>query len=557
MALKKAPKPIQFVPLDPNKCLPSPPIGGRSTGVRCFSRNCRSHGPHTTVYWEPKEPHLRHLIGTRCNFDNKYYRYYNKAHYSQELLTYNRLFQLSSQRIPLSNPQTHSANAPMDPQFLLDSFLHQLTPLMVQPAAPSNNEVTCQGYNQQFALNHSTRMNRGCPIKACSACCHKLNHDLPCVPHQTQAKKRKAKDTAKETNGTPQLTQDTDLTPVDHSLDNSVAPSTQAGRLFTRCLSPSELKKFRTISITKQAEERVLNDELSLAKKLVTMVVWSGDENDPLGSETWRVQANKWPLFSLDQSEELLGLIETRLGNDWKGGLRVWNSEEHNWVHIKLNTVELYPKDCKKILVIFPNIKATLCEGVDRHLASVAPMSQKAAMDICAMITPSNSQSIAHTIAPRIASSITPNKSQPNSAYSTPSHISESEEEVEVYALNKRLVKDTAVPNIQPLPSGSRRHGSNWPCGVNMRAMLQFLERSSKKAVSMKAAWEEQFQGTHGTYVSTTVSTYRSWLLKITLPKLTEYVELYGDRSIPEAKEYFEDLWAQCDTRPRKRARSD
>ncbi|KAH9821843.1 hypothetical protein DFH28DRAFT_1079037 [Melampsora americana] len=414
---------------------------------------------------------------------------------------------------------------------------------------PAMRRCSAEAYNGQFAPLHSTRMNRGCTIKACFECCNKLNN-LPggCGPHQQQeAKKRKAK----ETTTVPQLTTTTTTElSTSSGVEISCTPSTQAGRSFTRRLSASELAKFCSISIKKQAEEHVQNNEIALAKKLVTLVVWSGGKDDPFGYESWRVQANKWPLFSLDQSEELLELIEKKLGSNWKGGLQVWNHEELNWVHIKLNTIELYLKDCKKILVIFPNIKATLCEDVDHHLAFVAPISQKAAMDICALIlplmTPLNTSSV--------TSLITPNKSQNLSlGYSTPVHIPDSgDESITFCGLNNDTVSDEPEPaphKFLPgnsLSSGGRQHGNNWPCG--------FLERSLVKKVSVKAAWEEQFKHTH-TFASTTVSTYRTWLLKIKMPQLTEYVAKHGDHTVEQGKDYFDKLWEQCDTRPKKRAR--
>ncbi|KAH9825281.1 hypothetical protein DFH28DRAFT_921229 [Melampsora americana] len=458
-----------------------------------------------------------------------------QTNYCEDLIAHNKHFEYHNSSSYSSSP------APMDPQLLLASFLPMtLTPPANTPVASSNEELQCRGHNGQFAPLHSTRMNRGCTIKACFECCNKLNNlSGGCGPHQQQeVKKRKAKETTMVSQLTTTTT--TELS-TSSGVEISGAPT-----------------KFRSISIKKQAEERVQNNEIALAKKLVTLVVWSGGKDDPFGYKSWRVQANKWPLFSLDQSEELLELIENKLGSNWKGGLRVWNHEELNWVHIKLNTIELYPKDCKKILVIFPNIKATLCEDVDHHLASVAPMSQKAAMDIRALILPSMTPSNTSLN----TSSITPHKSQIlSSGYSTPVHIPDSDDEsITFCGLNNDTVPDEPGPALyKSLPgnsssSGGRQNGNNWPRGVTMRAMLKFLERSLVKKVSIKAAWEEQFKHTH-TFASTTVSTYWTWLLKIKMPQLTEYVAKHGDHTVEQGKDYFDKLWEQCDTRPKKRAR--
>ncbi|EGG01031.1 uncharacterized protein MELLADRAFT_111292 [Melampsora larici-populina 98AG31] len=538
---------------------------------------CRRYGPHTTIYWEPKAQHLKHLIGTRCNFDQKYYRYYNKASYNHDLLAHNRRhqdFELPNHLINNYQLPTYLPTMVVDPQLTLDAFLPNPHP--TQPTPLISKEV-CQGVNAVFATAHNTRMNRGCPHKACFDCCNKLG-TLACLPHEAQARKKTREAVTDGIEG-QQSEQPTPLItaaiPTPHSRVSSntavndenqsthpttkpsedLAPSTQAGRTFTRRLSPTELSKFRSVSINKQAEERIQNDALALAKKLVTMVVWPGNEQDPFGSETWHVQANKWPLFSLDESEELLSLVESRLGANWKGGLRVWNHEEHGWVHIKMSTQELYPKDCKKILVLLPNVKPSNCEGIDHHLASVAPISEKAAMDIRPMITPTQQSRTSLSVTPtpsRTPISITPIHSQLNTtSSSSPTHISDSEDERDVATMNlinDAVVKATTGNEGSSSPIKSRR--AQWPRGVTMHSMVTFFERSMRKQTLMKVAWEEQFQSSY-TYASSTVSTYRALLKGIGLTRLTEYVEKHGDHTVQQAKDYFDDV----DNRTSKRAR--
>ncbi|KAH9815498.1 hypothetical protein DFH28DRAFT_1082322 [Melampsora americana] len=505
--------------------------------------------PHSTLYWEPRPPHLSHLIGTRCNLDPGYFRYYNKAKLCQDLLAHNhqlRLFAISSTSLNSNVARV----AMMDPQLTLNAI--QTSSIVSAPFTRPIPMEVCQGHHGEFAPLHSSRMNRACPIKACYECCNKLGN-LPCVPHETQARK-KTRGAASNVIETPQPTQHaTDTPPV----DNTSAPTTQAGRTYTRRLSATELLKFQSISLLKQADEQVQNDEIALAKKIVTMVVWAGAEHDPFGSETWRVQAPKWPLFSLNQSEEFLSLVERQLGPGWTGGIRVWNHEECNWVHIKLTTIELYPKECKKILVIFPGIKATQCEDVDHHLASIAPMSAKAAMDIQLMITPKSSN--AHTSNAHTPNSITPYKAQQiSSGATTPTHISDSEDERDASTMkliNEAVSQALTDPEVEPTSSSPHhnRRGQRWPRGVNIQSMLVFYERSLGKRISMKAAWEEQFKHSY-TYASSTVSTYCCWAKSIGVHRLTEYVENHPDHTVHQAKDYFDDDEAN---RPMKRTRGE
>ncbi|KAH9822201.1 hypothetical protein DFH28DRAFT_1180324 [Melampsora americana] len=453
--------------------------------------------PHSTLYWEPRPPHLSHLIGTRCNLDPGYFRYYNKAKLCQDLLAHNhqlRLFAISSTSLNSNVARV----AMMDPQLTLNAI--QTSSIVSAPFTQPIPMELCQGYHGEFAPLHSSRMNRACPIKACYECCNKLGN-LPCVPHETQARK-KTRGAASNVIETLQPTQHaTDTPPV----DNSLAPTTQAGRTYTCCLSATELLKFRSISLLKQADERVQNDEIALAKVIVTMVVWAG-------------------------AESFLSLVERQLGPGWTGGIRVWNHKECNWVHIKLTTIELYPKECKRILVIFPGIKATQCEDVDHHLASIAPMSAKAAMDIQLMITPN---------------SITPyNAQQISSGATTPTHISDSEDERDASTMkliNEAVSQALTAPEVEPT--------SSWPRGVNIHSMLVFYERSLGKRISMKAAWEEQFKHSY-TYASSSVSTYCCWAKSIGVHRLTEYVENHPDHTVHRAKDYFDDDEAN---RPMKR----
>ncbi|EGG00047.1 uncharacterized protein MELLADRAFT_93878 [Melampsora larici-populina 98AG31] len=193
-------------------------------------------------------------------------------------------------------------------------------------------EDMCRGRDGQTAEGHTVRKNAGCAIDACSKCCVAfLPQGIFCGKHESMAKTK-----AKKLNNQaaqPVLSQlpltNNDTTPSGAGT-NATARLTQAVRSFYRELSSPEYAKFRSISIQKQAEERLLQDRMNIARKNVSMFVWSSLDKDHTSKcSFWRVPAPQWPLLALQESEVFTALVKNQLGEDWNGTFQVWNKNNY------------------------------------------------------------------------------------------------------------------------------------------------------------------------------------------------------------------------------------
>ncbi|EGG10608.1 uncharacterized protein MELLADRAFT_93639 [Melampsora larici-populina 98AG31] len=201
----------------------------------------------------------------------------------------------------------------------------------------------CVGYEGKFAKGHTTRKNGECAIKCCRNCCEQLKPiDIRCSKHNAMPKTKQQNRVGGNSNvsrnatqrqriQSPSIKNDTqgDAEPVltqgpPQSLSADVY---QASHVFSSPLSAAQINRFRQTTLQKQAEERDDKDHASVASKTATFVVWAGMDDNPLGCETWRVYAPRWPTLKLNQSTTLMEQVRLKLGDTWEWvTFKVWDS---------------------------------------------------------------------------------------------------------------------------------------------------------------------------------------------------------------------------------------
>ncbi|EGG09009.1 uncharacterized protein MELLADRAFT_84256 [Melampsora larici-populina 98AG31] len=432
----------------------------------------------------------------------------------------------------------------MDFGHLLNSFT-PATPPPTQPTRPNPPDrvlpTHCRGYLGRFAEGHLLLKNNKCSIKACYHCCNELNTDSVCRTHASQSK-RKVKEAQQQQleAAPPNGSNSNDVGSTSNSYSET-AP-TQAGRLYTRKLTSQELDKFKTLAIEKQAFERLHKASLNTAKKNITLLLWSNPNTEPHGL---LAHAPQWPLLALDESEDLMKVVQETLGNQLRHSLQVWNEHDEIWLLTPTNMIQSYASDRRKILIRLPTVNESDCKGLELHKVQMAASLTKGSMDLCYFLTPSSSNKIS--------------RSTPIHTHSTPIRIDSS-------PINAHQSRSPSNSDIQILSTadsepttdeeGDVASSLKWPHSVSMIQMLAFFDASTRPKTHIKAAWSEVFGSPH-MYKKSTVTRYRQWLGFVPQSTLDKYITTHGSKkTIHQATRYFHDTWAKSakvvDSKPTK-----
>ncbi|EGG03022.1 uncharacterized protein MELLADRAFT_90543 [Melampsora larici-populina 98AG31] len=426
----------------------------------------------------------------------------------------------------------------------------QLTPSHFT-AAPTD-PTECFGRLGQKAKGHQHRRNAGCPNNSCFECCKQLYTECQgCSIHTAQMKsknkpKKKKKSTAEAVEAGP----------------------TQAGRVPIRRLSSPNMLQVQSLCIRDQVAERSKQTDMKLSDKTVTIIVWPGRNPNQI-TRTWRVVAPNWPTFSLNQCEGLRKFVESELPP--RSDLLVWNYEIKGWVESPISTMETYPKNCRKVLVVFPGLDPDHCPGIQDHLPSSTNKKIEKFNILPYLSTPTrnDSQSSRHVIhldttddeGTPCASSVTHGGNLCNNNQSTPQPKS-SKRARETSPCDDEVRTPPATQELRAPATGrvlkTPKH-IVWPSGVTMGKLVEFYEAATiPLKIPDKEAFTRIFSDTYK-FNASTVSTYRRWLEKIDITVLQDYVRERGQSSIQEGKRHFDKAWraskGQEEAAPKKRVR--
>ncbi|KAH9816028.1 hypothetical protein DFH28DRAFT_1163790 [Melampsora americana] len=496
-----------------------------------------------------------------CPHDSKYYREYTIDGLNHDILTFN-----------IENQQFHSNDAfvPYNPYstHFLGMDLHRLingpsqtptpqssqvepmlaTPPLTQLPPPAPKKRTkvnqsrvhipladrCQGVNGQFAGNHPARKkNHGCTVNACYECCDQLNRrSQGCGKHAARTRLLEANTSAAPLSE-PQ--------PDDTSLESFTARTqTQLGITYTRHINSTQMKKleeYRSLSIKKQHEERIKNNNLEKSNKAVSLVVWFALEDGTYTCQGYRVHAASWPCFALNESEALVKVVQEKLGGMWNDHLQVWNTTEQLWFNVRMDFVESYPAEYHKILIIFPGIDPNRCPNIDHHLGSLSKHSNKKKLHIIDLISPTREIDHQVDLITPIRRSMTPNPLARTREDGLLRH--ESDHQPSPSKNTKRA--------RSPSPEAYLKAGSStdsWPVGLSMKVMLEFFVLSSgPPKLTDKEAWTPLFGEQYQRFSTATVSRYRRWLGIIKLARLQSYVDEYPTSLVKDGLRHFKREW--------------
>ncbi|KAH9816283.1 hypothetical protein DFH28DRAFT_891561 [Melampsora americana] len=546
--------------LDPLK--PLPPISFRPkrqlTGIICQSPQCINRKPHSTTYFQPKNQPNGPLVGISvrlsyflaplkatymCPFGG-YCRSYFKNIYQQALNSHNQLLcgdkkrkrdqieqdqDLAMELHNLLNEEDAEAAAFLPLQTHIYSDHLPLTPAS-QPKAPKVgtrliSAGQCNGHLGRTADGHAARArgNIMCPIKACFKCCNNLYDGNPtCVPHAAQAKgklKKRYVPTLSSTqininsnSNTQTNSQAVQITHPDTTLRNRQG----GGETYRRVAN--EADTFRSLGIQHQADERRENEEIEKVNNTVTIVVWANSADDPVECEIWREYIPNWPRFALNQSEDLKEIIERELGTVSNQRLQIWSPDEKTWIGLRLNIIEMYPEDCSRILIRFPNVDSSKCQGLAQQKGLVSSQQHKPDLCIAPLIQPDEDcPPLPHSLQPSLAPSGT------QTPPSSPLHSSlSSSPEIQILQYRQSSHSNTSSsgsPEIQMVGNenmhDNRITKAKWPTNVSMVSMLRFLDLSNGNGsakLNIPNAWHKVFGDQGWTFVFATVSLYRRWL---------------------------------------------
>ncbi|KAH9807716.1 hypothetical protein DFH28DRAFT_913111 [Melampsora americana] len=569
-----------MVPLDPSKALP-PIIKGKCTGVICKSPNCFDKEPHSTVYYEPTKQPNAPLIGIRCPYRN-YCRSYFRSIYHSALTKHNSQFNRDKKR-KRGDQTSQDHNIAMELHNMLNgddvtsfNMLHssQNNFLASQhnghstPAGEGSESLTlsgqCRGDNGRTAEGHSNRRNNMCPMKACFECCDKLNKNRHhCVPHSAQARSKKNKSTFAPTQESTSAATSSSTTTNSQVRD---LPRQGGGETYKRQVD--QLNVFRTLGIRKQAEERQENQLIGKAMNTVTMVVWAGCNIDPVECEIWREYIPNWPRFALEQSEDLMEIVQRDLGKSSNPRVLVWSNAEGHWIGLRLSIIETYPEDCRRILIRFPSVAVSKCKDIDQQVALANSFLHKRPdLNIVNLVQPDegcppldhlgiNTQSSKSkvTLTPTPPSSPLEDLSSPNA---TP--------ELQVISAGHFPHSITPSPEIQIIRTGysttktpeNRQHSTSsggtdpkWPSNISMRLMTQYYNLSiGPNKLTIPAAWNKIFGGKGWTFVFSTASLYRRWLDLCNQQGLQDFLAENPYALVHDGINHFDVAWKQCNTK--------
>ncbi|KAH9824734.1 hypothetical protein DFH28DRAFT_877831 [Melampsora americana] len=435
----------------------------------------------------------------------------------------------------------------------------------------------CSGINGAFAKSHHKRKNAGCLNNACVACCYLVKESAGCVPHTTiQNKKRREAIASQKACNDPYVHVDPALCD-----NNAIDTTREYQKPIPNYAQDSQFQSFRQISLQNQADERTNNAAVQLANQSISLVVWAKNSQVSrtyfltaeysITPDLWRVVAPLWPRFALEQCRLLVEVAESTLGTSWNRTVRVWNDSEQIWALTHVSLMETYPMDFRKVLVMFPGVELSHCDGVDRHISTVTSRSTKDRMKLHRYITPSNPN---YNVI-FIDGSPTPSPAKngnggkviyvnetPTTPTPSQSDIDLLDDYMEMTNIDNRKRKDfdeddgMSLPEdpIVPMQETDLRIAErdttptapslSWPDGVNMTTMLEFFKECQNGPLSMAKTWHKIFGTSHAKYSSTTVSNYRKWLGLIEPLRLNTFVQAFGRISVADArKSHFKEEW--------------
>ncbi|KAH9808381.1 hypothetical protein DFH28DRAFT_1196521 [Melampsora americana] len=570
-------------PLDPSK--PLPPISTRRkgilTGVICQSPKCFNKPPHSTKYFSPTYQPNAPLIGISCPFGG-YFRTYFRSLYHESLINHNRQFTQKKKR---KRDQTDNDygfamelqnllnNADKDdapsPHFTPFTPNNGPTPVLNNPPPRFGENQTgsrlisgsqCGGVHGRTAVNHQNRRNNACNAKACFECCIHLNaHTKLCVPHTTQAKaKLKPKQPRAGHEGTViDLTLTQTPRQQHQQTQRSTLPGTQAdGGSFVRVCDQNNA--FRSLAIKHQADERRENEEMEKANSTVTMVVWAAPNNhhgDPVNYEIWREYIPNWPRFQLDHSEDLKELVQLHIGAPSNQRLQVWSDAEQHWVGLRLSILEMYPEDCRRILIKFPSLTEAQCKDFKQQVELVNTLLHGPDLSIEKLAQPDPGCPPLHlllrttpgTLELTPPSSPTRHPSSSPIAIVTPDAMQQTPSLLPASASASIEILSTqstsTIDNENPIVTKP----SKWPSNIRMKLMLQFLELSTgPQKLNIPTAWKRVFGGLGLVFVPSTASLYRRWLMDCDKGALVAFINANPNSVAQDALIHFEDVWKEC-----------
>ncbi|EGG00841.1 uncharacterized protein MELLADRAFT_111516 [Melampsora larici-populina 98AG31] len=471
-------------------------------------------------------------------------------------------------------------------------FLPHPNQLMPQPKGSSTDCPKC----------HKKRRNASCRNNACAECCELIDQSAGCRPHTTQ-RNCKMKDGPYGDEGRKAKAKGPTATDnLDPALLPAPVPVARNGQTVdAQFTNRSGFRHFRDVNIQDQANERINNAAEETVNQTISILFWARKGQEvchPLSYVThtpdlWRVPAPSWPRFRLDQCSLLVQLAEATSGPLWDRTVRVWNDKEQSWALTAVTTMEKYPVEFRKVLVILPGTKRECCEDAQYHIDSVTTRSTKERTKLYQYITPTNPDYNVTFVngsptpirinkgknAPQNRILYLDNYTPSQSSQQAPEHDNEGIMEIEEDGLNmiqdaphQEVAMDTdtappkspllddqeggsdTTPTPAPQPEATK---PKWPEGVTMSdakkmmdAMLPPLNLTSRQA------WIRTFAHSHRAYSKTTVNNNLRWLNSVDADRLSAYISTNGPSSLIETQKVFNDEWKKIDTR-RKNEQAD
>ncbi|KAH9808089.1 hypothetical protein DFH28DRAFT_911096 [Melampsora americana] len=577
-----------FDPIDPSKPLP-PIVAGKQTGVKCPSPKCFNQKPHSTIFYNPTKQPNAPLIGIRCPSRN-YLRTYYRSIYSESLCKHNQQFAQVNKRKREQSDLRNRDN--MDLQDLMnddvpDAFLpftpasqvrHPPRTTMPKPATSQSNPATetqagttlmtggqCQGYLGRTGDGHSGRRNNQCAIRTCFECCRQLNPGAErCHTHSAQAK-AKVRAKGKKPQATGLRTEE--LPPIQPTNLSEDVPEVHQGSGVVYKRMCNESNTFRSLALHRQAEERRANEAIEKSNCTVTMVVWAATGSNPIDCEMWREYIPTWPRFTMNDSQDLMELVQRELGEPNNQRLKVWSDAEEAWLGLRLNVLETFPEDCRRILIMFPDVDRTKCKQLEQQIALVRTYYHKPAINLGALGRPDpgcptppelafhSSSTAAATATP--PSSPLPQMPSPDSSpdiqvinFSVPINQPDTPEAKVVQTFNSFntiMSQESTVTNVIP------ERANKWPTDVKMQVMLEFLHLSSgPKKLNIPTSWNRLFGGQGWHFVFPTASLYRRWLIESVEDGLYDWVTNNPNSVVQDALNQFDSAWGRCKSKKKK-----
>ncbi|KAH9807111.1 hypothetical protein DFH28DRAFT_899527 [Melampsora americana] len=439
---------------------------------------------------------------------------------------------------------------------------------------PNQSNQTTNLMSKGCPRCHNKRKNASCSNNVCAECCAMINQSIGCNPH-TKQRNRKTKDGLSSNEARKAVIQSTTDNVDPALIASKTIPVTRNGQTVdARYAQGPSFRHFREVKIQDQANERVNNTAEQTANQTISIWFWSGKGNEHLqtasiASDCLRIPAPSWPRFKLEQCPLLVQLAADIMGPSWNRTVRVWNDSEQIWALTEVSTMEKYPVDFCKVLVMLPTTNPLQCEDVQRHIDSVTTRSTKERTKLHPYITPTNSN---YNIV-FIDGSPTPIKINRGEAQNQILYVDNcspstsqkdgednsdmnQEDEINIYqesqsqdieiitAFEDRDTTPTPTPNPKPINNLK----PNWPEGVTMSEAKKLIDATSAPLkLTSRKSWMSMFEHSHRKYSKSTVNFYLQWLGLIGPKRLNAFVGSNGGCLVTKAREvHFNEEWKKC-----------